>query len=145
MTTEAAPKVDVMPSLLALIACLGALTAAVLLKPPSPGAEGLTLAGYPLPPVCAMKRQFDVPCPGCGLTRSWVAAAHGDLDTSLGFHRLGWLVMFYVGLQVVRNACWLAVPASRAFIKRWAPTLDKAILPLGALVILNWILKLAGV
>jgi len=92
-----------------------------------------------------LKRQYGIPCPGCGLTRSWVSVAHGDFAASLGFHRLGWLVMAYVGLQAMRNACWLLLPAVRGQVAGSSPYLDKAIIPLGILVLLNWILQMAGV
>ena len=144
MTAQPQQPVTLMPSLLVLALCLGSLLVAALLTPPHPGAKNLTLAGFVLPPACTLNSQFGLPCPGCGLTRSWVSAAHGDLTTSLGFHRLGWLVMLYVVLQAVRHACWLFVPRARERVARWSPYLDKSIVLLGALVMLNWVLLLAG-
>jgi hypothetical protein len=49
------------------------------------------LDDYPLPPVCVSYAWFGVKCPGCGLTRSVVYLAHGDLAASWQTHRLGWL------------------------------------------------------
>ena len=39
---------------------------------------------------------FGVRCPGCGLTRSFVALTHGDWAESTHYHRLGPIVYFYL-------------------------------------------------
>ena len=41
------------------------------------------------PVVCPFRRVTGLPCPACGLTRSWQAAAHLHLVASLGHHPLG--------------------------------------------------------
>ena len=41
------------------------------------------------PSFCPFRVWSGLPCPGCGLTRSVVALAHGDLAGSLYFHPLG--------------------------------------------------------
>ena len=61
------------------IAALGLLAAALL---PRAWIE----AG---PSFCPFRVWSGLPCPGCGLTRSVVALAHGDLAGSLYFHPLG--------------------------------------------------------
>ena len=43
--------------------------------------------GWPV--ICPFRRVTALPCPACGLTRSWQAAAHFRLGDSLGFHPLG--------------------------------------------------------
>lgn len=59
----------------------------------------LAAALIPLPVVehgpilCPFRLLTGIPCPSCGLTRSWVALMHGDLGQSLAFHPLGWLVV----------------------------------------------------
>ena len=42
-----------------------------------------------LPPVCAFRRLTGLPCPGCGLTRSWVLTAHGRLRQASNRHPFG--------------------------------------------------------
>jgi hypothetical protein len=39
--------------------------------------------------VCPFRRLTGVPCPACGLTRSWQAAAHLRPRESLAYHPLG--------------------------------------------------------
>ncbi len=49
----------------------------------------LPFLGTPLPPLCPLKSWSGLECPGCGLTRSWVALAHLQVAESWAYHRLG--------------------------------------------------------
>jgi hypothetical protein len=128
--------------LLVLALCLGLIGAALVLDPADPARPAggaITFAGHHLPEVCAFKRVTGLPCPGCGLTRSWVAAVHGDLAASLAFHRLGWLVLLYVALQALRHAAWLALARRRQGIERSGRWLDRGIIPLGVVLLIAWV------
>jgi hypothetical protein len=57
------------------------------------------LPHWPLPPSCLSRTLFGVSCPGCGLTRSFIYLAHGDLQASWQAHHLGWLLALAVVLQ----------------------------------------------
>jgi len=57
--------------------------------------ERVVLSGpwaVPLPPTCLAREAFGIPCPGCGLTRSFVHLAHGHWRASWQSHRIGWLL-----------------------------------------------------
>ena len=56
----------------------------------------VSLQGFQLPSMCMSREVFGVECPGCGLTRSFVALAHGDWIESFGFHRLGPVLYLYL-------------------------------------------------
>lgn len=43
----------------------------------------------PLPELCHMKRMTGLPCPGCGLTRSFISIAHGQLAASWAYNPMG--------------------------------------------------------
>ncbi len=58
------------------------------------------LAAAPVPETCGMQIMFGRPCPGCGLTRSFIHLAHGDWRSSLAIHRIGWLIALLVVCQV---------------------------------------------
>jgi hypothetical protein len=45
------------------------------------------LRGSPM--ICPFRRVTGLPCPACGLSRSWQAAAHLHLADSVGYHPLG--------------------------------------------------------
>jgi Protein of unknown function (DUF2752) len=52
-----------------------------------------------LPGMCFSRTWLGIECPGCGLTRSFIALAHGDLSASLAYHRVGWVLALAVLLQ----------------------------------------------
>src|ERR1051325_10531854 len=58
------------------------LAAAVALPLPDNG----RIAGVPA--FCPAWNLFGVPCPFCGMTRSFVCLGHGDLGASLAYHPL---------------------------------------------------------
>lgn len=57
---------------------------------------GLVIArAWPVPsvesgdPTCLMRILFNLPCPGCGMTRAWVHTAHGNLGTAFEYNLFG--------------------------------------------------------
>ena len=71
---------------------LGCLAAAVAM-PQSAVEEG--------PVVCPFRLATGLPCPGCGLARSWVALGHGDLDSAFARHAFGPLLFVLAVAAVV--------------------------------------------
>jgi hypothetical protein len=57
------------------------------------------LPRYPLPETCISRTVLNVECPGCGLTRSFIALARGDWSLAWQFHRTGWLLAAAVLIQ----------------------------------------------
>jgi hypothetical protein len=80
---------------------IAALTASFLLRVrPDEKIELSFLQGWPAPELCQSRAWFGWECPGCGLTRSFIYLAHGDIAASLAVHRVGWLLALLVVLQV---------------------------------------------
>jgi hypothetical protein len=127
---------------LLLVLCFGALLIAVILG----GLESLWPAFEmdDLPVSCAFRRVTGTPCPGCGLTRSWVALGRGAVAESIAFHRLGWVVMLYVALQAFRHAGWLWWRSRRSSIERFGIWLDRGLILLALALFANWGLVLMG-
>jgi hypothetical protein len=69
------------------IVALAIVAAAVL--PPSAIERG--------PVLCPVRRATGVPCPACGVTRSWSAALHGKPGASLRSHPLGLVALGLAG------------------------------------------------
>ncbi len=131
-----------MPRLVGLATCGGLLAAAALLGQVATTDVGLAVGGVPLPDLCGFHRATGLPCPGCGLTRSWVDLARCDLAASLHHHRLGWLVMLYVAAQALRHGLWLAAPAARGALDRGGSWLDRGLVLVGVALAGNWALTL---
>jgi hypothetical protein len=45
------------------------------------------------PVLCPFRLVTGLPCPGCGLTRSWVYIAHGDFGEAIRANAFGYLTM----------------------------------------------------
>jgi hypothetical protein len=50
--------------------------------------RGVALPSGPEFTVCALRRFAGLPCPGCGLTRAFLALSRGDLEAAIHFHPL---------------------------------------------------------
>ena len=77
---------------LGMLLIAGAALFAVLL----PGASAFHTLKYNLPTLCVFKAVTHLPCLFCGITRSFVAIAQGDLLLSLRYHLLG--IPVYLGI-----------------------------------------------
>jgi hypothetical protein len=51
--------------------------------------------------MCPFRLVTGLPCPGCGLTRSWVALLHGNLADSIRWHPLGPITVVVAVLLVL--------------------------------------------
>lgn len=85
------------------------------------------------PVICPFRRLTGLECPGCGLTRSWVHAMHGNLGTSWAEHPFGIpLLLFVLGLAVT-----VLVRRAR---RRPAPDLNRLVRnPVSKLVLAGWL------
>ena len=82
--------------LIMVLAAVAALVPSLVIYP-VPDVEQLYLAGYAFGGPCAFREQFAIPCPACGMTRSWIWAARGCLPTAFTYNAAGaslflWLV-----------------------------------------------------
>lgn len=68
------------------------------------------------PAVCAVRTTTGVSCPGCGLTRSFVATADGDLERAFQLHAFGPPLMMLFGLIVATR--WLPRSSQRPFFPK---------------------------
>jgi hypothetical protein len=53
------------------------------------------------PIVCPFRLVTGLPCPGCGLTRSWVYLAHGDFSEALRANPFGYVTMAAAAVLIV--------------------------------------------
>lgn len=58
------------------------------------GHDRVRLLGFSeLPQMCQFRNIFDIPCPGCGLTRAFISMGHLDFVSAWNYHPIG--VFFY--------------------------------------------------
>ena len=50
--------------------------------------------------ICVFRRVTGLPCPSCGMTRSYLALFRGDIKTAFFMHPLFWMVPLIIGLIV---------------------------------------------
>jgi len=74
------------------------LAAAALLE--VRGQTQVEIFGAAVPELCLWRRLLGLNCPGCGMTRSFVSLAHGDLAGAWRFHIAGPALFTAVAFQV---------------------------------------------
>jgi hypothetical protein len=105
--------------------------------------EFFFLPGIPMPESCISRSMFDVDCPGCGLTRSFIYLAAGSVADSWSANRVGWLLLSAVLMQIPYR-----VMALRKLERGQEPPFNRWHTPFSAILIValitNWLLKTAG-
>lgn len=61
-----------------------------------------------IPEICTLHTRFGVDCPGCGLTRSFIHLAHGNLRAAWSLNPVGLLMFAFITSQIplVLNLIW---------------------------------------
>ncbi len=91
--------------------------------------------------ICLFRRATGIPCPGCGLTRSFAALAKGHFRLAFGFHPFAFAIALEV-LAVYLVWGWLALNR-RSWPERWSKRVGPlAVGHIAALVAL-WLGRLA--
>lgn len=57
--------------------------------------------------ICVFKNLTNLPCPGCGMTRSFVYAGHLDWYNSFLMNPFGLILFFFWGWSALKDAVWL--------------------------------------
>ncbi len=138
-------KADLAPHLVILIICCGIIAAALIITPAKTEISYLKIGSIPLPDTCIFHNLTGLPCPGCGLSRSIVAAAHGEIINSFSHHRLGLLTLVYILLQFVFRLGWILFPEYGLRFSRTGRYIDRGIIGLAVLFGINWILTLSKI
>ena len=94
--------------------------------------------------LCLFRRLTDLPCPGCGLTRSFCATAKGEVGRAFDFHWLGPALFLVAAVYWARGVA-LVAGFSEA-VDRFDRTVSRWRLPyaLVAALFVAWVLRLAS-
>ena len=68
----------------------------------SDGGSRVSLPGFdsPLPEMCGSKAYLGLSCPGCGLTRSFIAISHGQFSRAWNLNPASLFVYIFVAIQI---------------------------------------------
>lgn len=122
--------------------CFFILVGAFVLSPADADTSQLRIGRFPIPQTCAFKNLTGLSCPGCGLSRSLVAATHNDVGGSFTFHRLGPLTLVYIFIQFIYRLGMIVIPKIWNRLFGSARILNLGIIGLGILFAANWIYTL---
>jgi hypothetical protein len=126
-----------------LILSLAVLIASAVLGNTPEGDVKLPLAGGVAPRICFWRLSTGMDCPGCGLTRCFVAMAHGDWAQAIHFHPVGMVLFLIVLAQVPYRAVQLRrLARGREELKH--PALHGILWLLVAAFFVQWLLKTFG-
>ena len=79
------------------------------------------------------------------MSRSIVAALHGDIAASLYYHNLGLLVLGYILLQFVFRLGIILFPNKRSGLVKYGKYLNLGLIVILALLGINWVYVLASI
>ncbi len=94
---------------------------------------------------CAFITILGVPCPQCGMTRSWVHAARLQLRTSFLYSPGGLGLFLWIQVAAVLGAVRLIKRDPNALVPPWQLNVGWAVFWLAGLYAGPWILRLLGV
>ncbi len=120
--------------------CVGVLLLAALLQVrEDQRVEFLMAPGRPLPDVCQSRVLWGIPCPGCGLTRCFIHAMHGDLAAAAEANVAG-LPLVLLALTQIPYRIW-RMRSPRELVWRTRDLILILTLPI-VLLWGNWITRL---
>ena len=105
---------------------------------PPPGPDNKSLLG--LPDLCPIKVLTHIPCPGCGISRSLVCCAHGELLRAFWLHPLG-PVFFTILVGAVALRFFPKLQPSSRIINGSAGVLTVLLIVLWVIRLLGWLPK----
>jgi hypothetical protein len=123
------------------IAALGVLLIATLLHVEEGSSVVVPLLNRALPELCYWRVMFGMDCPGCGLTRCFISAAHGDLAAAWDFNPMG-LLLFAALLFQIPYRPWQFWRISSGRGEFQTIGLPYAMLGISVLLILQWFWRL---
>jgi hypothetical protein len=123
------------------LAAIGVLAAAVILEVSDETTVTVPVLNYTLPELCYWRTMFGMDCPGCGLTRCFISAAHGDVAAAWHYNPMGLLLFAAVVVQIPFRPWQLWRLATRRGELRTLE-LPYVMLGLSVLLIVQWFWRL---
>ena len=135
------PKSSVQFHWTLLIMSAAILVLAVVLRNPDNEHVTMPLFGLALPELCTWRRILGVSCPGCGLTRAFIALAHGDVWRAWRFNPAA-LPLFAAVVFQLPYRCGQIVRVRRGNPEWRSMLIDLAGWCLVGLLLVQWVVRL---
>jgi accessory gene regulator protein AgrB len=84
--------------------------------------------------ICVFKNLTNLPCPGCGLTRSFVYLAHGDITDSIRMNPFGIILFLAWGWVSLKDLSWIVLRKSLPFVSQKLWSRSKTLFVFGLLI-----------
>jgi hypothetical protein len=91
---------DLQLHVILLVLAVAALGLSAILQVEGGTSVVVPLVQVQLPEMCQLRRTLGLPCPGCGLTRSFISLAHGDLSAAVQFNPAGPMLFALLAFQI---------------------------------------------
>ena len=133
--------------LLILAMAFTALVFSLVLQPGGAGTLALPIPGTDaqvlLPGMCLSQALLGIPCPGCGLTRSFVAFSLGDIQSAFHFNAMGPVLYIICLMQIpYRVAEYFRVGQSSAWWARAKARFDLVTWFVLAGLVAQWVVRI---
>lgn len=96
-----------------------------------------------MPATCTSRALYGIECPGCGLTRAFVAISHGRFSRAWELNRASFLVYTFVLSQIPWHLIQFYRRSQSQLPLQW-PTVYWIPLLLAFVLVVNWICKMIG-
>jgi hypothetical protein len=140
---SARPIHDAIVHWVILILCSGILLSAALLTVGDSGVL-VPILNRRLPELCTLRRLTGLDCPGCGLTRCFVSAAHGDIPAAWSFNPAGLWLFAIIAAQIPLRGyqLWRIAHGRREFTLIGIGQIAFAVFAVA--LVGQWLLRMAG-
>ncbi len=139
------PRPDPLYHTVILVICVAVLILSLLLSVREQRQVLVPILGTPLPELCMFRRMTGTECPGCGMTRSFISLAHGDVRAAWHYNPAGPLLFAILAFQIPYRLVQLyRIRRGLAELRTgWWPQVVFGVL--GVMMVGQWILRQCGV
>lgn len=96
----------------------------------------------PVPELCAAYTRFGIDCPGCGLTRTFIYMAHGQLLNAWQTNPVAILVFLFACMQIPMGVAQVIFRIRNSITEAWGSWNDWCTAGLLIALVLQWGLRL---
>ena len=133
-----------LPHLVLLAMAIGIIAISFAMRVGGANSESVYLPWMdtPLPPSCSARLALGISCPGCGLTRSFIAISHGQFQRAWNLNAASFLIYSFVLVQIP----WHLFQISR--LRKNVPTIRSLwiYIPLvtcAVAIVLQWLVRMS--